>query len=338
MDFHATIVSTVPEWFYRSSFSGTFTYHHVQTDVGPVQRTALQEDIPATVKALADFYPLRRDYIDRLAAIFSECNLILCDIAPAGIVAARKVGVPSVLLENFTWDWIYQGYGCCLTELQPYIDMFRELYRQADYHIQAVPICSPCRCDLRAGPIARRLQYTREAVRQKLELGSTRKAVLVSMGGGGIRGLDIQWPEDREVVFFLPWMKDSCPSSDHLRLLPAGGQLHHPDLVASCDAVIGKAGYSTLAEVYQAGVPFGYLRRPGFRESGPLVRFIEEQMAGLEITEQDLRRGGLHRFLPQLFRLQRSPPRRADGAKQCASFLADLLRKNRIQSPLPPGD
>ena len=51
----------------------------------------------------------------------------------------------------------------------------------------------------------------------------------------------------------------------------------------SCDVVIGKLGYSTLAEAYQAGVPYGFIRRPGFRESDILADYVGARMSALEV-------------------------------------------------------
>ena len=52
--------------------------------------------------------------------------------------------------------------------------------------------------------------------------------------------------------------------------LPAHSDFEHPDLIHAADVVVGKLGYSTLAEVWAAGVPFGCVMRPHFPESAPL--------------------------------------------------------------------
>ena len=174
LDLHCTVATTVPEWFFRGSYHGSLSYHHLQTDVGLVQRSPLEEDVPATIRALAGFYPLRSSHLDRLALIFADCDLVLCDIAPAGIMAARQTGVPSVLLENFTWDWIYEGYRRC-THLRPYAQLIRDLFSQADYHIQCLPVCAPAENDMLVGPVARKVRSGREGVRQRLSLAKIRK-------------------------------------------------------------------------------------------------------------------------------------------------------------------
>jgi len=34
--------------------------------------------------------------------------LSICEIAPMGILVAKETRVPAILVDNFTWDWIYQ--------------------------------------------------------------------------------------------------------------------------------------------------------------------------------------------------------------------------------------
>ncbi|NOQ45685.1 MAG: hypothetical protein GQ559_03285, partial [Desulfobulbaceae bacterium] len=128
------IVTTVPQWFFAESISVPFTCHVVSTDIGLVQENAMREDLPATLRALAGLYPLDDTLVSRVAAIFSGCSLVLCDIAPLGIAAADRAGIPSVLVENFTWDWIYQGYVQDWPGLQVHIDYLQQLYSKSDYH------------------------------------------------------------------------------------------------------------------------------------------------------------------------------------------------------------
>ena len=107
---------------------------------------------------------------------------MLCDIAPLGIAAAKRAGIPSVLVENFTWDWIYRGYLGQCSALSGQIDYLRDLFSQADYHIQSEPICSPQPCDLVVRPVARSLNAP-ERIRQRFFCTPEQKLVLVTMGG-----------------------------------------------------------------------------------------------------------------------------------------------------------
>ena len=126
------IWSTVPEWFFRDSLGSIrFDYRKSLHDVGLVQRTALAEDLPATVAALGALW--RGDAVEELARELerAHADAVLCDISPLGLAAARRAGLRSILLENFTWDWIYEGYLDAEPRLRPWVrTLRRDLFRR----------------------------------------------------------------------------------------------------------------------------------------------------------------------------------------------------------------
>jgi hypothetical protein len=116
----------------------------------------------------------------------------------------------------------------------------------------------------------------------------------------------------------------------NLVLLPHRSGYFHPDLANASNVVIGKVGYSTLAEIYYAGVPFGYVARSGFRESQKLVSFIERRMPGLPISGDQFYSCGWLSSLPDLLalpRINREDPR---GAEQVARFVYDLISSTSV--------
>ncbi|MCI5219421.1 MAG: hypothetical protein D3914_09580, partial [Candidatus Electrothrix sp. LOE2] len=116
-----------------------------------------------------------------------------------------------------------------------------------------------------------------------------------------------------------------------LFFLPLDSAIRHPDLIAACDAVVGKVGYSTLAEVYQAGIPFAYISREWFRESRPLADFIARKMPSLPLTEEAFRHQDLSDTLDTLTRLcglcelPGQNLKKESGASVTADFLQNLL-------------
>jgi UDP-N-acetylglucosamine:LPS N-acetylglucosamine transferase len=132
-----------------------------------------------------------------------------------------------------------------------------------------------------------------------------------------------------DYYFVIPGIGYTPSIEDNLILLPHHSNFYHPDLVNACDAVIGKTGYSTASEVYHAGVPFGFVSRPKFRESEIMSVFIREQMSGFEISEQDFSRGNWISQLPELFSLKRTQRDGSNGANQVAKFILDVLDHNQ---------
>ncbi|MCI5120422.1 MAG: hypothetical protein D3908_04350 [Candidatus Electrothrix sp. AUS4] len=130
----------------------------------------------------------------------------------------------------------------------------------------------------------------------------------------------------RDFCFVLPGQGGKAMKVDgNLFFLPSDSAIRHPDLIAACDAVIGKVGYSTLAEVYQAGIPFAYISRESFRESGPLAEFIARKMPSLPLSEEAFRQQDLSEMLTRLCRLPRREPSKESGAEVVAEFLQRLL-------------
>ena len=147
------IFTTVPEWFFKESFSGQFEYHEFVSDIGLVQKSPFSHDLQATIETLERFIPFDAGTISDTADFLQQraCQLVVCDISPIGISIAAKAGIPSILIENFTWDWIYEDFIEVDDRICRYVDFFRGIYRSVDYHIQASPVCNPSRACLMTG-------------------------------------------------------------------------------------------------------------------------------------------------------------------------------------------
>lgn len=171
------LFTTVPEHLFADSLSN-YTLTRIQTDIGIIQQNALHCDVTATCTALKDFIPFDAALISKLVEHIAGCSAVLCDISPLGIAVAEHAGVPSVLVENFTWDWIYSPHSALLK----YADMMRDVFSMATHHIQTEPVCRKIENTLNCPPIFRKIRRDPAWVRQKLHCGD-RRMVLISMGG-----------------------------------------------------------------------------------------------------------------------------------------------------------
>jgi hypothetical protein len=309
------IYTTVPRWFFRQSITQTFGYHSVLTDIGYVQKSPLRGDQEATLKALDKFLPLTRESVDGLAERLKSqlCQMVVCDISPLGIAAAVKAGIPSVLIENFTWDWIYEGLDPRFEKHNSYL---KDTFDKATYHIQTEPVCQRHTVDLSVGPISRAPRRSRSRTRKELGVSDSTKLILVGMGGvkdqyDFVKAISI--PSGCCIIF--PGASSKAEIYDNLILLPHSSDYFHPDLIHACDAAVGKAGYSTIAEIYAAGIPCGYILRKDSRESPVLQQFIKRQMSSIEIDAHDFRTGKWVQCLHNLLSLpvvRRSQPNSAE--------------------------
>ena len=322
-DIRFDVYTSVPAGFFADALPGVITLHEEQTDVGMVQKSPLEEDPGRTLDALDAFYPVSDELLDRLAGQLRAAgtHLVLCDISPLGILAAQRAGIPSVLVENFTWDWIYAPYTKQWPGFRPHIDRLKSIVESADIRIQTHPVCCAAACDLTVGPICRDTRETPAEVRRRLDIPEGRKLVVIALGGTPIppgQFSRIRLPDN--VTAVIPGGNNPV-DIEGIKWIPTHSSFHHPDLIRAADAVVGKAGYSTLAEIYHAGTPFGHVSRPRFREAPVMESFIREHMSGVSIPTDAFESGSWVDYLDALFALPRIEPTEANGADQVAEFL-----------------
>lgn len=328
------IFTQAPGWFFKDSLAGPHTCHPLETDVGLVQRSPLEEDMEETLARLDAFFPLRPDFLAACCRQVAahDCQLVICDIAALGIAVANTLVLPSVLVENFTWDWIYAHYPTLAyppaiqTGLQTHADYQAALYAGASYRIQAEPVCHALPADLTVPPACRPSRVPGARTRQKLGIGQETPLVLVTMGGTPASYTFLSHlRQQKEICFLLPGLGTALEREDNLIKMPARSSFRHPDLIAAADVVVGKVGYSTLAEIYHAGRPFGFVQRPDFPESPPLAKYILTEMSALEIAPGDFEEGRWVNMLETLLALPRHPSQAPNGAELIADFVWDRL-------------
>ena len=321
------ILSTVPAWFFENSIGADFTYHCEETDVGLLQTSPFQADLDLTLERLRKFVPFDKKHVQSLAdrVLRAECRLVVCDIAPLGIAVAHAARVPSLLIENFTWDWIYDGYGDKLPAMKSYAEIMAEYFQAATYHIQTEPVCEYRPADLLAAPASRKTRFQKKDVRAALKIPENTPVVVLTFGGVRHQGNIVAGLGQRkDIHFIVPADVEEILRDGNTTLLPQNSSFFHPDLIQAGNAVVGKAGYSTIAEIYQAGVPFGYVSRSDFRESPILERYIQTHMQGICIDEVKLYDGGWQSHLDDLLSMAPAKTGRTNGADQMADFILNL--------------
>lgn len=323
------IFTQFPKSLIDQSIKGAYAYHDLECDLGLVQKSALEVDFPKSIERMARFFPFDEGRIRSLADQVNHlgCEAVFCDIAPMGIAVAKAAGLPSILTENFTWDWIYNGYLDQAPGLQPFIDILAELDSQVTWRIQTEPIGLPRPNAFKTPPVVRKLRESREAIRRKLNVAPHVRLVMITMGGVGqtLTFLD-QLAEFKECLFLIPGMETDLDK----RILGLSlGEFYHPDLVAAVDVVIAKLGYSTFAEVYQAGVPFGYVERDYFRESPAIAKYITQHMSGCSFSEKAFLDGSWLRRLPQLLAMPRDTNPKPNGADRIAELVESEISRHR---------
>ncbi|MGN7455215.1 hypothetical protein ACTHPH_10415 [Paenibacillus pasadenensis] len=289
---------------------------------------SLQADPPrlrAEVLAYLEGLPLR---IRREAAWLGStgASLTVSDIVAEAFPAARRAGIRSVGLSNFTW---YTAYQELLPEellaplARPYLDMdaFVALAGASEPQWGSEPI-------ERTGYFCRAADPERAAeLRRRLDPSGERRllALFPGMGSGPGSPLerlgllrDPRWlavvssgmelPDGAEAVR----IPESCTES----------QLY----VAACDAVLTKPGWGTVSEAVCLGKPLALLERPGFREDRCIAETLRGRHPLLMLGEPELASPELGGRLLKLL---------AGGPGSAAAAAGSLLE----EAPLaPPGE
>jgi hypothetical protein len=322
------IFTRVPKWFFTDSLTCQFAYHEWLADVGVVQATPFVEDLDETLRRLHTFLPFAEDELDALAELLGTlgCRVAVCDISPLGLAAARRAGIPSVLIENFTWDWIYEPYVADRPAFASHVSSLADVFEGATLRIQTEPVCRHDTRFASVPPVSRAPRAPAARVRERLGVPAGARMVLVTMGGVPWKDATFRRPDgDARVFLVVPGGSERLERRGSFLLLPHRCGFFHPDLVHASDAVVGKLGYSTLAEVFAAGVPFGWVGRPNFRESAPLASFAQENIPAIALTPDEIAGTGWLGRLAELLALPRLHTERANGARAAAAIVRRLL-------------
>jgi hypothetical protein len=334
---HFHIISGTPQWFFEESLDPSFTYQYAETDVGLVQRTPLIEDLDATAHALDAFYPIdphRLAEIRKQVPFDVPIDAVLCDIAPLGILLAEQWGCPSILLENFTWPWIYRSYLDPPHALLRAADYIEQLLDQATVHIRCEPFCPADSDDLAqchtVTPVARSPRMDKSEVLTHLNIDeeSHQPVIMASMGGIPDHFDCITQLQKLPYTFILAGSHPKMEWQKNCLLLPHQSDWYHPDLVHASDLLVGKLGYSTLAEVIDARAGFAYLTRPHFPESPCLKQYVDQHLPSAHLSADDFYAGEWDSVIQQALQ-QRSDTisiPSANGSVEVASIIASLLR------------
>jgi hypothetical protein len=321
------VLSTVPAWFLERSVFAPVERVPVVADLGLVQRTPMEEDLEATAAELARMPwdgTAGADVLDRTLDSVGP-DLVVADISPFGLAAASRMGVPSLLMENFTWDWIYRGYVGECPALDEAADRLQVLFEGATRRVQLTPFCESAAGASAVSPVARPARERREVTRRRLGVGEAERMVLVSMGG-------IPWVFENlerlerasNAVLVAPGSGPDLERRGNLVRLPHRSAFHHPDLVAAADAVVGKLGYSTVAEAWAAGRPMGWLIRDRFREGPVLEPWVRREVGGARLRIEDFATGAWVEDVADL--VQRSGGTvRVTGVAAVCEVVADML-------------
>jgi L-arabinokinase len=328
----AVIRTTAPGWLFGSITGREVPVEGLPLDIAVAQSDPLHVDLEETLRKAKRYLSRWDELVAREveACRKAQVSLIVGDIPPVAFAAARALGIPSLALANFSWEWIYEDYASKEPGFGPVASLLKEAYSQASLLLK-LPM-SPSMDTFpnqKAIPLlVRTTPEPRDKLRLRLGLGGQEKAVLLSFGGIGMEALDLDALGRFKGVRFLLF---EAPSG---RALPANVTLlprrcpNHHEWVKASDAVVSKPGYGIVSECLASGTPILYTSRGDFAEYPLLVEAITRHLPSRFVPREDFLKGRWMEALEELLEAQRpeGPLLDCSGGEVAARLVLEYLR------------
>ena len=331
------IRTAAPEWLFQRTLRVPVTFTQTECDTGAVQADSLHLDERATIERAARFHERLPERAAAEAAALSRAGarVVVSDAPPLACAAASKAGVPSLVVANFTWDWIYQGYAEHLAHAPELLPAIRQAYTcaAAGWRLPMHGGFDTFRMVVDMPFVARHSTRDRAEVRQAFSLPADRPLVLASFGGLGANDLDLRRLDCAGEFEILVTVRDDADAEapPGVHLLPEatlyGRGYRYEDLVHAADAVVTKPGYGIIAECVANGAAMLYTSRGRFAEYDVLVSEMPRFLRCRFIDNEALYAGAWREPLRALLSAPPPPLTPAtDGAPVIARRLLEFLR------------
>lgn len=326
-DCAVAVRSEAPHWIFTSR-SPQVHCSSASIDVGLAQRSGLDLDLAASLDAHEAFGAGWEQAVEREARWISDASAewVVADIPALAFVAAKRAGVRAVGVANFGWDWILDAYAEAEPRWSPIVERHRAAYATAD-HLFRLPFSGDMSAFPHITEVPLLVNHSRLDVAQcrraaGIAADEQRRIVLVSFGGLGQSAFAASADTNLDGYLFVgigprpagfpgAWLGVTDPLA-----------IPHEQLICASDAVLGKPGFSTVAEVIAHERRFLFLSREHFRENDVLVRGLADQACAREMPRDDFESGRWRPHLDALFDQPApaaAPP--SDGAAQIAKAL-----------------
>lgn len=320
------IYSDLTHEFWDLHLSNTIEFKCMKmiTDVGLVQTDPFTHSIAQTSQRLGEFLSFSNASFFEAKKSVEQNNidLVLCDISPLGIEIGSQLGKSTILIENFTWDWIYESLLDCSPPLVVHSHKLLDIFSKVDLRIQCTPFCSPENGTVKVSPVFRKLKSNSSTVKKKIGLKSDEDFFLFTTGGI-LMNEDFSKRIDSKFPIVISTNQKKISRCNNTIRVPLNSGIHFPDLVNASSCVIGKAGYGTICECWGTNTPILAIYREHFRESIVLKKFAEENLIHRSISIEQVQEEDWFMKLPMF--LNKKITREIDnGAEQAANVILNF--------------
>jgi L-arabinokinase len=335
-DLRILVRTSAPQWLFDRTVRVPFEFRHAECDTGAIQLDSLHLDVAETVRRAAAFHATVDSRAEQDAALLRSADvaLVIADAPPLACAAAAAAGVPSIVISNFTWDWIYEDYREYLPAAPELIHTIKGAYAKAAeaWRLPMHGGFEPIRVVRDLPFVARHATHPRTQTRTLLGLPQNGRLVLSSFGGYGIDGFDAARLDCLEEVGVVLTGRNDGDSGglpgvyvvDESQIYDQG--LRYEDLVHAVDIVVTKPGYGIISECVANDTALLYTSRGRFREYEVLVAAMPRVLRAGYIETDALRAGRWKASLRALFEMA-GPPEHppTNGAAVAAEWIARRL-------------
>ena len=337
-DLGIVIRTSTARWLFDRTLQAPFELDPRPCDTGVVQIDSLRPDEKATIEQARDFYATLDERAEAEARFLRDraVRFVVSDAPPLACAAAARAGVPSVVVSNFTWDWIYEGYAEHLPAAPELIPTIQAAYRQAEaawrlpMHGGFATFQRGRGAGAAKGPelvdvpfVARHATRGRDETRERLDLPSNRRIALPTFGGIGLQELDLD-ALDLGDGWHVARVADEA-------IYEAG--LRYEDLVRAVDVVVTKPGYGIISECIANETAVVYTSRGRFAEYEVLVAEMPKYLRCAYLDQESLLAGRWRAALDAAL-AARVPSRdpRTDGAVVIADMICARVERRTTPS------
>jgi len=323
-DLRIMIRSEAARWLFERTVVPPFDLDARPCDTGVTQIDSLRLDEAKTIADARAFYTGLDDRADAEALLLGsrDVRLVVSDAPPLACAAAARAGIPSVVVTNFTWDWIYEAYGEHLGASPDLIPAIQKAYRLATA-VWRLPMHGGFdafrpQSVVDVPFVARHGRHAPEETKRRLGLPSNRRLVLPSFGGYGLEGLNLD-ALDLDDAWHVVRVPDAA-------IYEAG--LRYEDLVRAVDVVVTKPGYGIISECIANDTALLYTSRGRFAEYDVLVREMPKYLRCAHIEMDQLLAGRWRAALDAALRAPEPTQRpRTDGAVIVADMICARVER-----------
>lgn len=328
-DVEPIIISDIPEALVEQNLGRLPRIRRLRLDVGLYQLDSIRFDLEKSLALLTGLVSEAEAIIAREMAFLrrERVRAVVSDIAWLPFEAARRCGIPSIGISNFTWDWIYSVYAAEDPRWEPITSTIRRGYEKCSLFLQ-LPMhgdCSACPVREDVPLVARKAENSGARVRSMLGLDSAEKLILLAFVSLDLSEAALRNLANIDGIVFLykSPMKFDLPGALNLD----GAPVSFPDVVGAADAVLTKPGYGIVSDCLAQGTPVVYTERGLFAEYEVLAETLGRELPSVFLDSKNFSAGNWEPSIREILALpRRLPDIRSDGADVCAGKILDLLK------------